>query len=124
MRAIGDQESQDGLYGKWQMFLAYVFHILPFSAISVLLFASFLYWYAAAPLAHSMRSKHTDGDKVMTCFVVEPILFPFRTVGMHAEMWRFACFTAVVMVPHITGGRAAGRPSPRVTSLCVLQASC
>ncbi|XP_051936578.1 ATP-binding cassette sub-family G member 5 isoform X2 [Hippocampus zosterae] len=69
LRAIGDQESQDGLYSKWQMFLAYVFHILPFSAVSVLLFASFLYW----------------------------------TVGMHAETWRFACFTAAVMVPHITG---------------------
>ncbi|XP_077351108.1 ATP-binding cassette sub-family G member 5 isoform X3 [Festucalex cinctus] len=44
LRAIGDQESQDGLYSKWQMFLAYVFHILPFSVLSVLVFTSFLYW--------------------------------------------------------------------------------
>ncbi|XP_068597293.1 ATP-binding cassette sub-family G member 5 [Brachionichthys hirsutus] len=44
LRAIGDQESQDGLYSKWQMFLAYIFHILPFSIISVFIFSSFLYW--------------------------------------------------------------------------------
>ncbi|XP_072292561.1 ATP-binding cassette sub-family G member 5 [Eucyclogobius newberryi] len=44
LRAIGDQESQDGLYSKWQMFLAYVFHILPFSILSVCIFTSFLYW--------------------------------------------------------------------------------
>lgn len=44
LRAIGDQESQDGLYSKWQMFLAYVFHILPFSILSVWIFTSFLYW--------------------------------------------------------------------------------
>lgn len=44
LRAIGDQESQDGLYSKWQMFLAYVFHILPFSVLSVCIFTSFLYW--------------------------------------------------------------------------------
>ncbi|KAK7902073.1 hypothetical protein WMY93_018842 [Mugilogobius chulae] len=44
LRAIGDQESQDGLYSKWQMFLAYVIHILPFSIISVCVFTSFLYW--------------------------------------------------------------------------------
>ncbi|KAM3606139.1 uncharacterized protein V6R79_011396 [Siganus canaliculatus] len=44
LRAISDQESQDGLYSKWQMFLAYVFHILPFSVISVCIFSSFLYW--------------------------------------------------------------------------------
>ncbi|XP_061767156.1 ATP-binding cassette sub-family G member 5 isoform X1 [Nerophis ophidion] len=44
LRAIGDQESQDGLYSKWQMFLAYIFHILPFSVISVFIFTSFLYW--------------------------------------------------------------------------------
>lgn len=44
LRAIGDQESQDGLYSKWQMFLAYVFHILPFSILSVFIFTSFLYW--------------------------------------------------------------------------------
>ncbi|XP_057705111.1 ATP-binding cassette sub-family G member 5 isoform X1 [Corythoichthys intestinalis] len=69
LRAIGDQESQDGLYSKWQMFLAYIFHILPFSVLSVFIFTSFLYW----------------------------------TVGMHPETWRFLCFTAVVMVPHITG---------------------
>lgn len=44
LRAIGDQESQDGLYSKWQMFLAYIFHILPFSILSVIIFTSFLYW--------------------------------------------------------------------------------
>uniref|UniRef100_A0A8C6SMY2 ATP-binding cassette, sub-family G (WHITE), member 5 n=1 Tax=Neogobius melanostomus TaxID=47308 RepID=A0A8C6SMY2_9GOBI len=44
LRAIGDQESQDGLYSKWQMFMAYVFHILPFSILSVCIFTSFLYW--------------------------------------------------------------------------------
>ncbi|XP_040034662.2 ATP-binding cassette sub-family G member 5 [Gasterosteus aculeatus] len=44
LRAIGDQESQDGLYSKWQMFLAYIFHILPFSILSVFIFTSFLYW--------------------------------------------------------------------------------
>ncbi|CAN9499624.1 unnamed protein product [Ophioblennius macclurei] len=44
LRAISDQESQDGLYSKWQMFLAYIFHILPFSVLSVVIFSSFLYW--------------------------------------------------------------------------------
>ncbi|XP_012696881.2 ATP-binding cassette sub-family G member 5 [Clupea harengus] len=44
LRAISDQESKDGLYQKWQMFLAYIFHILPFSIISVFIFTSFLYW--------------------------------------------------------------------------------
>uniref|UniRef100_A0A3Q0RQX4 ATP-binding cassette sub-family G member 5 n=1 Tax=Amphilophus citrinellus TaxID=61819 RepID=A0A3Q0RQX4_AMPCI len=44
LRAIGDQESQDGLYTKWQMFLAYIFHILPLSILSVFIFTSFLYW--------------------------------------------------------------------------------
>uniref|UniRef100_A0A8C4IB66 ATP-binding cassette, sub-family G (WHITE), member 5 n=1 Tax=Dicentrarchus labrax TaxID=13489 RepID=A0A8C4IB66_DICLA len=44
LRAIGDQESQDGLYSKWQMFLAYIFHTLPFSILSVFIFTSFLYW--------------------------------------------------------------------------------
>nr|XP_057914046.1 ATP-binding cassette sub-family G member 5 [Doryrhamphus excisus]XP_057914047.1 ATP-binding cassette sub-family G member 5 [Doryrhamphus excisus] len=69
LRAISDQESQDGLYNKWQMFLAYIFHILPFSILSIFIFTSFLYW----------------------------------TVGMHPETWRFLCFTAVVMVPHVIG---------------------
>ncbi|CAJ1067092.1 ATP-binding cassette sub-family G member 5 [Xyrichtys novacula] len=69
LRAISDQESQDGLYTKWQMFLAYIFHILPFSILSVIIFTSFLYW----------------------------------TVGMHPDTFRFLCFTAVVMVPHIIG---------------------
>lgn len=45
LRAISDQESQDGLYSKWQMFLAYIFHILPFSILSVAIFTSFLYWW-------------------------------------------------------------------------------
>nr|XP_055026795.1 ATP-binding cassette sub-family G member 5 [Misgurnus anguillicaudatus] len=44
LRAISDQESKDGLYQKWQMFLAYIIHILPFSIISVFIFTSFLYW--------------------------------------------------------------------------------
>ncbi|CAF97088.1 unnamed protein product, partial [Tetraodon nigroviridis] len=44
LRAISDQESQDGLYSKWQMFLAYIFHHLPFSILSVCIFTSFLYW--------------------------------------------------------------------------------
>lgn len=44
LRAISDQESKDGLYQKWQMFLAYIIHILPFSIISVFVFTSFLYW--------------------------------------------------------------------------------
>ncbi|KAM6956217.1 ATP-binding cassette sub-family G member 5 [Aplochiton taeniatus] len=69
LRAIGDQESQDGLYSKWQMFLAYIFHILPFSIVSVLIFSSFIYW----------------------------------TVGLHPEVLRFLCFTAVVLVPHLVG---------------------
>ncbi|XP_034040746.1 ATP-binding cassette sub-family G member 5 isoform X2 [Thalassophryne amazonica] len=44
LRAISDQESQDGLYNKWQLFLAYIFHILPFSILSIFIFTSFLYW--------------------------------------------------------------------------------
>lgn len=44
LRAISDQESQDGLYSKWQMFLAYIFHILPFSVLSVFILSSFIYW--------------------------------------------------------------------------------
>lgn len=58
LRAIGDQESQDGLYSKWQMFLAYIFHILPFSILSVFTFASFLYWWVVnmfcQPAQHSV----------------------------------------------------------------------
>ncbi|KAL4641191.1 ATP-binding cassette sub-family G member 5 [Arapaima gigas] len=69
LRAISDQESSDGLYHKWQMFLAYIFHILPFSIISVFIFSSFLYW----------------------------------TVGMHPDVLRFLCFSAVILVPHVTG---------------------
>ncbi|XP_061084088.1 ATP-binding cassette sub-family G member 5 [Conger conger] len=69
LRAISDQESKDGLYHKWQMFLAYIFHILPFSIVSVFIFTSFLYW----------------------------------TVGMYPEVNRFLCFSAVILVPHITG---------------------
>ncbi|XP_078505811.1 ATP-binding cassette sub-family G member 5 isoform X1 [Lissotriton helveticus] len=44
LRAIGDQESKDGLYQTWQMFIAYVVHVLPFSIISVAIFCAFLYW--------------------------------------------------------------------------------
>ncbi|XP_028845598.1 ATP-binding cassette sub-family G member 5 [Denticeps clupeoides] len=69
LRAIADQESKDGLYQKWQVFLAYILHILPFSIISVFIFTSFLYW----------------------------------TVGMHPDPFRFLCFSAVILVPHIVG---------------------
>ncbi|XP_048208979.1 ATP-binding cassette sub-family G member 5 isoform X2 [Perognathus longimembris pacificus] len=44
LRAISDQESQDGLYHKWQMLLAYVLHVLPFSIIATVLFSSVCYW--------------------------------------------------------------------------------
>ncbi|KAM4694207.1 ATP-binding cassette sub-family G member 5 [Discoglossus pictus] len=44
LRAVGDQESKDGLYKKWQMLLAYVMHILPFSILSVAIFSAFMYW--------------------------------------------------------------------------------
>ncbi|KAK1171082.1 ATP-binding cassette sub-family G member 5 [Acipenser oxyrinchus oxyrinchus] len=69
LRAISDQESKDGLYQKWQVLLAYIFHILPFSIISVAIFSSFLYW----------------------------------TVGMYPDLTRFACFSAVILVPHVVG---------------------
>ncbi|XP_061482109.1 ATP-binding cassette sub-family G member 5 [Rhineura floridana] len=44
LRAVGDQESRDGLYEKWQMLLAYILHFLPFSIISIALFSTFIYW--------------------------------------------------------------------------------
>ncbi|XP_043843194.1 ATP-binding cassette sub-family G member 5 isoform X1 [Dromiciops gliroides] len=44
LRAVSDQESQDGLYQKWQMLLAYILHILPFSILSVVIFSSVIYW--------------------------------------------------------------------------------
>ncbi|XP_067901323.1 ATP-binding cassette sub-family G member 5 isoform X2 [Heterodontus francisci] len=44
LRAIADQESTDGLYQKWLMFLAYVIHILPFSLVSVAIYCFFVYW--------------------------------------------------------------------------------
>ena len=44
LRAVSDQESQDGLYQKWQMLLAYVLHVLPFSIVATLLFSSVCYW--------------------------------------------------------------------------------
>ncbi|XP_008590328.1 PREDICTED: ATP-binding cassette sub-family G member 5 [Galeopterus variegatus] len=44
LRAVSDQESQDGLYQKWQMLLAYMLHILPFSIIAIVLFSSVSYW--------------------------------------------------------------------------------
>ncbi|OWK10554.1 ABCG5, partial [Cervus elaphus hippelaphus] len=37
LRAVSDQESQDGLYHKWQMLLAYMLHVLPFSVIASLI---------------------------------------------------------------------------------------
>ncbi|EPY79463.1 ATP-binding cassette sub-family G member 5 [Camelus ferus] len=47
LRAVSDQESQDGLYQKWQMLLAYGLHILPFSAIATVIFSSICYWTLA-----------------------------------------------------------------------------
>ncbi|XP_010609812.1 ATP-binding cassette sub-family G member 5 [Fukomys damarensis] len=44
LRAVSDQESLDGLYEKWQMLLAYVLHILPFSIVATVLFSSVSYW--------------------------------------------------------------------------------
>uniref|UniRef100_A0A8C6MUJ6 ATP binding cassette subfamily G member 5 n=1 Tax=Mus spicilegus TaxID=10103 RepID=A0A8C6MUJ6_MUSSI len=44
LRAVSDQESQDGLYHKWQMLLAYVLHALPFSVIATVIFSSVCYW--------------------------------------------------------------------------------
>ncbi|GAB1301375.1 ATP-binding cassette sub-family G member 5 [Apodemus speciosus] len=44
LRAVSDQESQDGLYQKWQMLLAYVLHVLPFSVIATVIFSSVCYW--------------------------------------------------------------------------------
>ncbi|XP_045836208.1 ATP-binding cassette sub-family G member 5 isoform X2 [Meles meles] len=44
LRAVSDQESQDGLYQKWQMLLAYVLHALPFSVLATMIFSSVCYW--------------------------------------------------------------------------------
>ncbi|XP_008056299.1 ATP-binding cassette sub-family G member 5 [Carlito syrichta] len=44
LRAISDQESQDGLYQKWQMLMAYMLHVLPFSVIATVIFSSVCYW--------------------------------------------------------------------------------
>ncbi|EHA97796.1 ATP-binding cassette sub-family G member 5 [Heterocephalus glaber] len=44
LRAVSDRESLDGLYEKWQILLAYVVHILPFSIIATVLFSSVSYW--------------------------------------------------------------------------------
>uniref|UniRef100_A0A8C0LPD4 ATP binding cassette subfamily G member 5 n=1 Tax=Canis lupus dingo TaxID=286419 RepID=A0A8C0LPD4_CANLU len=44
LRAVSDQESQDGLYQKWQMLLAYVLHALPFSVLATIIFSSVCYW--------------------------------------------------------------------------------
>ncbi|XP_004400221.1 PREDICTED: ATP-binding cassette sub-family G member 5 [Odobenus rosmarus divergens] len=44
LRAVSDQESQDGLYQKWQMLLAYVLHVLPFSVLATMMFSSVCYW--------------------------------------------------------------------------------
>uniref|UniRef100_A0A4W2DWJ2 ATP binding cassette subfamily G member 5 n=1 Tax=Bos indicus x Bos taurus TaxID=30522 RepID=A0A4W2DWJ2_BOBOX len=40
LRAVSDQESQDGLYHKWQMLLAYMLHVLPFSVTATLVCCS------------------------------------------------------------------------------------
>ncbi|KAB0363234.1 hypothetical protein FD754_007390 [Muntiacus muntjak] len=47
LRAVSDQESQDGLYHKWQMLLAYMLHVLPFSVIACLICCSVCYWTLA-----------------------------------------------------------------------------
>lgn len=99
LRAISDQESQDGLYSKWQMFLAYIFHILPFSILSVAIFTSFLYWWV-------VRKDCICAPLPSPTFVFAPTLLlslPLRTVGMHPDTLRFLCFSAVVLVPHIIG---------------------
>ncbi|KAM5293039.1 ATP-binding cassette sub-family G member 5 [Ctenodactylus gundi] len=44
LRAVSDQESQDGLYERWQMLLAYVLHTLPFSVVATVLLTSVSYW--------------------------------------------------------------------------------
>ncbi|XP_036922473.1 ATP-binding cassette sub-family G member 5 [Sturnira hondurensis] len=44
LRAVSDQESQDGLYQKWHMLLAYALHALPFSIIATVVFSSVAYW--------------------------------------------------------------------------------
>uniref|UniRef100_G3RRC4 ATP binding cassette subfamily G member 5 n=1 Tax=Gorilla gorilla gorilla TaxID=9595 RepID=G3RRC4_GORGO len=44
LRAVSDQESQDGLYQKWQMMLAYALHVLPFSVVATMIFSSVCYW--------------------------------------------------------------------------------
>ncbi|KAL6032066.1 hypothetical protein STEG23_017138 [Scotinomys teguina] len=44
LRAVSDRESQDGLYQKWQMLLAYVLHALPFSIIATVTFSGVCYW--------------------------------------------------------------------------------
>lgn len=44
LRAVGDQESQDGLYAQWQLLLVYVLHILPFNLVGIFLFSGVCYW--------------------------------------------------------------------------------
>uniref|UniRef100_G3T255 ABC-2 type transporter transmembrane domain-containing protein n=1 Tax=Loxodonta africana TaxID=9785 RepID=G3T255_LOXAF len=43
-RAVSNQESQDSLYQKWQMLLAYVLHVLPFSVLGIMIFSTVCYW--------------------------------------------------------------------------------
>nr|XP_044993747.1 ATP-binding cassette sub-family G member 5 [Jaculus jaculus] len=44
LRAVSDRESQDGLYQRWHMLLAYALHVLPFSVIATVIFSSVCYW--------------------------------------------------------------------------------
>ncbi|KAJ7341147.1 hypothetical protein JRQ81_004933, partial [Phrynocephalus forsythii] len=44
LRAVGDQESKNGLYEKWQILFAYIVHFLPFSVLNIALFSTFMYW--------------------------------------------------------------------------------
>ncbi|XP_025116729.2 ATP-binding cassette sub-family G member 5 isoform X4 [Bubalus bubalis] len=55
LRAVSDQESQDGLYHKWQMLLAYMLHVLPFSVTATLVCCSVCYCSERCPACHPKR---------------------------------------------------------------------
>lgn len=75
------------------MFLAYIFHHLPFSILSVCIFTSFLYWWVA-------HKRPCRSGLLFPSAVTFPVP---RTVGMNPQSLRFLCYTAVVLVPHIIG---------------------
>ncbi|XP_077351107.1 ATP-binding cassette sub-family G member 5 isoform X2 [Festucalex cinctus] len=107
LRAIGDQESQDGLYSKWQMFLAYVFHILPFSVLSVLVFTSFLYWTVGMHpetwrflcFTAVVTVPHITGARRLRC--------AFPNASQVTSVARLGCRRAA------DGGPAGGGPGPQ-----------